>query len=372
MQDRQDAATASYLARKLIVTIANLGFGRDTESCAGLPGYALPTVLHVHLGETNRITLRMMDGQLPSDYRAVSSNLAEAFGCHRVRVERRSYGRIVLVLQRVDYLTEPVQLPGPLAMADHELLVGMLDDGRNLVVRLSELAHILVQGQTRSGKSRFVYGLFSQLSEAEDVLICGSDITGLVLRPFAKTRHGLLTAMGTKNPEAHADLLDELVSIMDDRIARMPDDLDVFPCTVDDPYMLTVLEELPGLLRVARGTRGLADRIKDSYGRLVSEGAKAGFRLLVVMQRADANLIGGYERGQMPLKISFSVDDPAAVKMLHPTCSDDMAMVHIGSEPNRALVSMPGLPLGRFRAPEMASYQQYRANVLSPIESVAV
>lgn len=131
--------------------------------------------------------------------------------------------------------------------------------------------------------------------------------------------------------------------------------------------MVGVLEELPGLLRLAARQKTLSDRIKVAYGRLVSEGAKAGFRLVLVAQRADATIIGGYERGQCPLKISFSTDDPAAVRMCHPAASDDLVDVHMSVAPGRALVSMPGLPVARLRAPEMASYQDYRTNVAQPL-----
>jgi hypothetical protein len=82
-----------------------------------------------------------------------------------------------------------------------------------------------------------------------------------------------------------------------------------------------------------------------------------------VMQRADATIIGGYERGQCPLKISFSVDDLAAIRMLHPAASDELASFLVSALPGRALVSMPGLPVARLRSPEMGAYGDFRENV---------
>jgi S-DNA-T family DNA segregation ATPase FtsK/SpoIIIE len=379
-QRRADEARAYFLARRFTAAASNLGLARDTQSCAGIPGLAVPVVVSVRLGDPDRLLVAMMPGQVPEDFTAAAAGLAESLGVHRVDIRRRSHGFVFVELQRVDRLDTPVRLPGPLAMADHALLLGGLDTGRDLHVRLSELAHVLVQGQTGSGKSRFLYGLFSQLSDAADVLICGSDITNLVLRPFARTRHGLLIATGAGDIEAHADVLEELAGIMDERIARIPDDLDEFPCTAADPYMLCLIEELPGLLRRAaqvdaaapRGAVKLKDRIQLAYGRLVAEGRKAGFRLVMVMQRADATIIGGYERGQCPLKISFSVDDLAAIRMMHPAATDDVVALHVSALPGRALVSMPGLPVARLRSPEMGAYQDFRTNVLSPITAEEV
>lgn len=378
-QDQDDAARALYLAKRFTVAVSNLGLSRHTESCAGLPGIATPVVRSVRVGDVERLLVEVLPGQTPAEYRAESKGIAEALGCHHVRIRRRGPGYIHVELQHRDALEESISLPGNGIRAVDPLLLGRFDDGKPLTVRLSEQAHVLVQGQTRSGKSRFLYGLLSQISDAPDVLICGSDISALVLRPFAGTRHGHLIACGSADVDRHVEVLEDLVDVMDERIAAIPPDQDVYLCGPNDPYLITVIEELPGLLRVAaqadvkapcvKGQPKRADRIKAAYGRLLAEGAKAGFRLVIVMQRADALIIGGYERAQCPLRISFAVDDRAAVRMLHPAASDDLAEWHCSALPGRALVSMPGLPVGRFRSPDMDSYRQYVTNVLTPIES---
>jgi hypothetical protein len=377
-QDESDAARAQWLAQRFTVAVANLGLARHTESCAGLPGIATPVVRSVRLGDVERLLIEVMPGQTVATFRAESKGLAEALGCHHVRISRRGPGYVHVEVQRGDALDQSITLPGNGVRAIDPLLLGRLDDGKPLTATLADQAHILVQGQTRSGKSRFLYGLLSQVSDAPDVLICGSDISALVLRPFAGTRHGQLIACGSADIDRHVEVLEELVDVMDDRISRIPPDEDVYPCGPEDPYLVTLIEELPGLLRRAgqadvkapcvKGSVKRADRIKAAYGRLLAEGAKAGFRLVIVMQRADALIIGGYERAQCPLRISFAVDDRAAVKMLHPAASDDLAEWHCSALPGRALVSMPGLPIGRFRSPDMDSYRQYVTNVLAPIE----
>jgi hypothetical protein len=378
-RERRDAEHASWLVRRCLAAMANSGLARHTESCGGLPGMVTPQVRSVRLGTVDRLLVQLMTGQTPAELREIAPNLAEAFGVRFVRVRRRSPGYVFLELHRTDPLDQVIALPDAAESATEPVLFGRTDDNRELRISLADQAHVLVQGQTRSGKSRFLYGLLSQVSDTSDVLICGSDITALVLRPFLGSRHGHLIATGAGDIAAHADVLDELVTIMDDRIARIPADQDVYPCGPNDPYLVTLLEELPGLLRRAAQVDGrkngpLHARIQSAYGRLLAEGAKAGFRLIIVMQRADATIIGGYERAQCPLRISFAVDDRAAVRMLHPAASDELADYHCSAPAGRALVSMPGLPIGRFRSPEMGSYQEYVINVLeaSAAESVAV
>src|SRR5699024_7539322 len=123
------------------------------------------------------------------------------------------------------------------------LVFGLLDSGHRMTRDLGSMAHMIVQGQTRSGKSRFCYGLLVQLVERSDVLICGSDVTDLLLRPFRGTRHEDFQARGSTNIGAHLALLEHLVAVMDERIAKIPEDSDVFDCDEVDPYLFVVLEE---------------------------------------------------------------------------------------------------------------------------------
>ena len=192
--------------------------------------------------------------------------------------------------------------------------------------------------------------------------MCSSDL------PFQDTRHFDLQALGSADVTEHLAVLERLVAIMDDRIAKIPEDTDVYPCGVDDPYLFVVLEELPGLLRLAAAhdvsisnkAAKIVPRIKAAFGRLLAEGAKAGLRLLLVSQRADADIIGGFERGQAPLRISFAVDSKDAVRMLHPNAPDDLASAHLSALPSYALMTAPGMPCARLRAPHMGDYRDYR------------
>lgn len=374
-EHRHDEQRASRLVSRFLAVAGNVGLSQDTESCAGIPGLSAPQVRHVTLGaEVEKLTIQMLPGQLVKQYQALASEMAEGLGVASVAFHWRLHGVVIAELRRRDPLTSPVELPEfTRGTPASSVLVGLLDTGQPLDISLSSSAHMLVQGQTRSGKSRWAYGFLSQLAGCADVHISGSDVSGLLLRPFQHTRHGDLLALGTADPYRHAEVLETLVMRMDERIARIPEDADVLPASSDDPYELVVIEELPGLIQAAsnednahkgeKNRPSLVGRIQAAYGRLVAEGAKVGFRLLIVMQRADANIVGGFSRGQCTLRLSFSVDDPAAVRMLHASASQDQADAHTVAPPARALVSGPGIPVSRLRAPEMGDYAQFRANI---------
>lgn len=363
--DHQDQRQAKMLASRFVAAAAGLGLGS-------------PQLYHVRfLDDCVQVYVQMLPGQLMADYEERSAELAEAMGGVSLTWRHRAHGYIVGTLRYRDPLADPVRLPELVPAAScSNVLVGLLDSGVPLTIRLDQIAHMIVQGATRSGKSRFIYGLLSQLAQCSDVRISGSDVTGLLLRPFVGTRHGDDLALGTRNITEHAEVLERLVAVMDDRIARIPDDVDVLPVDEHDPYELVVIEELPGLIRAAeavdalhKGDRKyipLVGRIRAAYGRLMAEGAKVGFRVVIVMQRADASIIGGFERGQASFRITFPVLDPASVQMLHPSCDTETAARHATEKAGIALVSGPGVPLARMRSPQMGDYASFRANVTGP------
>ncbi|WP_226359143.1 hypothetical protein [Pseudonocardia sp. ICBG601] len=104
-------------------------------------------------------------------------------------------------------------------------------------------------------------------------------------------------------------------------------------------------------------------RVRALIGRLLAEGAKAGVRVVLVVQRAEAALMGAFERAQCSVKVSFRSDNPAAVELLHPGAARDVAEAHVSALPGVGLLSVPGAPLTRFRAPHVGSYADYAEKI---------
>jgi S-DNA-T family DNA segregation ATPase FtsK/SpoIIIE len=136
------------------------------------------------------------------------------------------------------------------------------------------------------------------------------------------------------------------------------------PIGPDLPLVAFVVEEVPGLFRLlsTAADSKLEKRARALLARLVGESRKAGVRVVLIAQRADANIIGGYERGQASHTISFRVDTLSALAMLHADADKSIAAEHSTARPGIALLSAPGDPLRRFRAP-LTTYRQYCAEV---------
>lgn len=328
----------------------------------------IPELVDVTGGPEPVLTVKLLSGQLAEDVANVAHRLAPALGAPRALVEPLGLMHVRLHLVMADPLADPFHTAlDPVTTATRQLVLGLDEQGATIAHALAEPAHLLCQGQNGSGKSRFTYGLLSQCAHAPDVLVTGSDITGLLLgAPWDGTRHREHQAAGTADLAAHADQLEQLVAEMDRRLSAMPRGVDKLDPTPATPLLLVVLEEFPGLLRAAaalgkpeRGQRSVLDRIKGATLRLLSEGRKVAVRVLMLAQRAEADATGGgYAREQFALVVSFRVPADSLV-MGHGDDARELGASHRTAAPGIAVVSAPGRPLTRMRAPHYGNYGQY-------------
>lgn len=369
-QERRDLELVQGMAQRWLATCFIAHLAKDTESCAGIPGTSAPRLLSIVLADhADRLTVEMLPGQTAKDFREQAARLAEGMRVPQVRITQRKNtpGYLVVELLHADPLAHEVMLPLGAGAVSQQVLFAESETGEEIAIPLLDCAHIIAQGQTRSGKSRWTYGLLAQLAGCPDITFAGSDITGLIARAFDNTRHAPFWASGSADIEAHCRVLEDLVAEMDRRNASMPRTSDVYPISETDPLLFVVIEELAGLIEAAqaadagrkRGEAKYADRIRGAYKRLMGEGAKAGIRVLLLVQRAEATIVGGFARGQASLRLSFRVDDGESVKLLHPGVERVTAEEHATATPAIALVSGPGLPLVRARAPHMPSYEHF-------------
>ena len=338
-----------------------------------------PRVGAVHGGPPITLSVELMAGQEPADFTSKENGprLAHSLGGHGLRVEPLAGRWVRLTVLNHDPLRDGFGLPSLAVASGFEpAILGRTEDGITLGHAITDAAHIAVQGQNGSGKSAFTYALLSQLAAADDVLITGSDITGLVLgRAWNNTRHGIHQATGTDDLEEHAALLEDLVGVMDARLADIPPRQDKVTPTSETPTVLVVLEEFPGLLRAAdalpRPKRGegipVGDRIRTAVLRLLSEGRKAAVRVLMLAQRFEATAVGGgYARDQFALRLSFRV--PAdSLEMLHGTDARQLGAEHANAAPGIAYLSGLGRDCERIRVPYLGDYGEYCDRIATPV-----
>ncbi len=199
-----------------------------------------------------------------------------------MRVESRGLGDwAVLTVVTEDPLAGVLGLPDGAG-----LMIGRAEDGSDVTVPSAvELPHLIVQGQTRSGKSTWLYALMIQLLRDPNVVIGGVDPSGITLRPFCGTHHGDWQALGLSDVERIKHVFEALVNEMDDRLQAMPADRDILPTTAEHPVMAVVLDEYPALLRALDAMKtpkyDPAKRVRLMVARLLAESHKIGYRVVL-------------------------------------------------------------------------------------------
>lgn len=253
--------------------------------------------------------------------------------------------------------------------------LGRDETGRRLVGDLAEASHWVGSGVTRSGKSVLTYSILAQAARNDAVLVVGCDPTTLVLGPHQDRRDHGHFALGLDDMGQHLAVLDWCKEESDRRIAAMRSlKIDKYAeFSPGLPLILLVLEEYPGILEAAemedmadgrKPADRIAPRIRARVSALVAQSAKAGVRVLLLMQRAEvAAGLSGSARSNFGTRIQLRADNPDGVRMLHPSATPEECEAVGQFLPGVGLIAAPGLSRRRFRADFVPDYATYYDHV---------
>lgn len=338
------------------------------------PGRA-PLISEIRIGDAHTPTtfvVELRSGQVIEDLEDAGRELAAALFCHRLRFEPLDGPYIHVTLVQHDPHAGVVhtvdQLPGTLTLGPDEF-------GTPIRFEPARLPHIALQGTTGGGKSTALYWLLRQMVASPGIRIAGVDPSGLLFRPLPEDPWRV---SGLRDLQSAVEVLGSLVDEMDARCTAMPWDDDKLPCGPDEahPWLFVVLEELPGLLTALDSREAKLGKLARSHiSRLAAEGRKVGLRLVMIAQRFDANSTAGATvRNNAGLRLSFQVENRAAVEFLHEGCPPDLADDHTHAAPGVALLTSPGEAVRRVRFP-VVTYQQWaqdaRAYTFVPVLAAA-
>lgn len=223
--------------------------------------------------------------------------------------------------------------------------IGRRASGGEATINLVNASHIIVQGQTRSGKSCFLRVILAHLAGENAVQVWGVDPGTSLLAPVAEATNTERFSLGN-NPETTYALLEELVDEMDSRLHNLrTQKLDKYEEFSESmPLIVVVLDEYASIISqlndydsLHKPAERLSAKAKVLINRLVAEGAKVGFRVIVSTQRADTQSIDSSVRAQFATRLTFNVDNADAVRMLHPNAAE-LATDVAGFVPGRALM----------------------------------
>lgn len=225
----------------------------------------------------------------------------------------------------------------------HPLLVafGKDSDGNFLLIRLSDLVHLLVGGATGGGKSGIINAIIVSLllrATPAEVRLLLIDPKRVELTRYNGIPH-LLTPVVT-DPMKAANALDLVVEEMDQRYKAMErhgvrhiDDYNrkVMTGEITAPegakyaltpyaYWVIIIDELASLMSVAK------EDIEKAHARITAEARAAGIHLIDGTQRPSVDVVTGVIKANIPSRLAVAcasltdsrviLDQPGAERLL--------------------------------------------------------
>ena len=301
-QDKADAGDVNTNAKIIHETFANFNIEVEVEGANIGP-------------RVTQYTLKPPTGVKLTKITALDNNLALDLAAHSIRMEapipgKRAVGvevpnvkpaivRISSILQSSDWSA----IDGPLGFA-----IGKDITGKPVVADLDKMPHLLVAGQTGSGKSVMINTILTSLlyrNSPSDLKLILVDPKQVELTPYNGIPH-LLTPV-INEPEKCISALKWAVAEMERRLRTMAEagkrNIGEYNSVKKEegmPYIVIVIDELADLMMLA------ARDVESLIVRLAQKSRAAGIHLVLATQRPSVDVITGLIKANVPARIAFT------------------------------------------------------------------
>ncbi len=294
------------------------------------------TALEPIVGPTvTRYVLELGEGVKVSKLESLRKDIAYAMASPDVRILAPIPGRRAIGVEVPNSDRQVIALGDILASkearrASHplEVAIGRDINGRNMMINLATMPHVLIAGATGAGKSSCLNSIITSIlmrSTPEQVRMILVDPKRVEMGQYDKAPH-LLTAPVT-DPRQAANALAWAVREMERRYDLLHKvgfrDITGYNNAVDAgtlepglgevgesgeplkyrrlPFMLIVVDELADLMMVA------ARDVEDSIARIAQMARAVGIHLVIATQRPSVNVITGVIKANIPARLAFAV-----------------------------------------------------------------
>ncbi len=302
-----------------------------------LDQFGVPTtLLEPVVGPTvTRYVLELGEGVKVSKLESLRKDIAYAMASPDVRILAPIPGRRAIGVEVPNTDRQVISLGDILAskearQATHplEVAIGRDINGKNVMVNLATMPHVLIAGATGAGKSSCLNSLLTSVlmrTTPDQVRMILIDPKRVEMGQYDKAPH-LLTAPVT-DPRQAANALAWAVREMERRYDLLHKvgfrDITGYNNAVDAgtieaglgeldengeplqykrlPFMLVVVDELADLMMVA------ARDVEESIARIAQMARAVGIHLVIATQRPSVNVITGVIKANVPARFAFAV-----------------------------------------------------------------
>ncbi len=301
-QDKADAGDVSGNAENIKETLFNFNIPVEMEGANIGP-------------RVTQFTLKPPNGVRLAKITALESNIALDLAATSIRIEAPIPGKRAVGIEVPNLKYATVRLASILntkewTSTNTQLRFALGKDiaGNPVVESLDKMPHLLVAGQTGSGKSVMINTLLTSLlysnspSQLKLILV---DPKQVELTPYNDVPH-LLTPVITE-PEKCISALKWAVAEMERRLRTMAEvgkrninEYNKLKQEEGMPYIVIVIDELADLMMMA------ARDVESLIVRIAQKARAAGIHLVLATQRPSVNVITGLIKANVPGRIAFT------------------------------------------------------------------
>lgn len=302
-QDKADAGDINGNAESIKETFTNFNIPVEMEGANIGP-------------RVTQYTLKPPTGVKLTKITALENNLALDLAAHSIRMEAPIPGKRLVGIEVPNVKPAIVRISSLLQATEWNdlktsplgFVIGKDITGLPIVNDLSAMPHLLIAGQTGSGKSIMINTVLTSLiyhntpSELKLILV---DPKQVELTPYNDIPH-LLTPV-IHEPEKCISALKWAVAEMDRRLRAMAEvgrrNIQEYNELKKDegmPYIVIVIDELADLMMMA------ARDVEALIVRLAQKARASGIHLVLATQRPSVDVITGLIKANIPARIAFT------------------------------------------------------------------